>query len=108
MTTCPHCNGHGESRGFINSSSRCRFGAIKCLTCDGSGQVDPELADRIQLAQEISRDRRNTRRETLRFEAKRLGVEFGEWTRILAGSVPETEAGRLAWGQRLREIGEMF
>lgn len=46
------------------------------------------------------------RRMTLREEAKQLGLDFGEWSRIEYGREPETEAGRAAWEQRLREIGD--
>lgn len=99
---CPSCRGKGETMGF-HCDTRCDYRASKCYTCDGFGSVTLEDIQRMEIAETIREDR-VARRLTIREEGSRLGVDFAEWSRIEAGRIPETDAGRHALAIRLNEL----
>lgn len=100
--TCPDCKGKGDSMAFV-CGSRCDFRAVQCSTCKGSGSVTPERVVFMKEAEVIRKDRMG-RDLSIREEAKRLHVDFAEWSRIEGGRFPETEAGKRALEIRRGEL----
>lgn len=103
MITCPSCNGAGGGEGFTCGPGNCGYGFIPCSFCKQSGQVSEDAAKRYKFAKTMAKERRE-RRTSSREEAARLGVEWGEWTRIENGREPETEVGRVALEKRVGEL----
>lgn len=105
MLTCPSCKGRKGGTAFVCGPGSDGMRWMACSTCKGSGEVAEEHAARIQYGRLMVADRRR-RNLTLREEAARLGVSFGEWSRIENGGEPETDEGRRALetrrGERLR------
>lgn len=108
MITCPACSGHGGGNGFMcgRGPGGHRFGWIPCSFCNGAKEVTEETAKRYEQGKAMARERRE-RRVASREEARRLGVDWGEWTRIEYGREPETPEGHAAWEKRLKEMKQM-
>lgn len=107
MITCPSCKGKGSGWGFMCGPSGDRVGEIPCSRCKRTGEITEEHAQRIEVGN-LMHHERIARGVTLREEAKRLGANFGEWSRIEYGSIPETEDGRLAFTKRMQELFPAF
>jgi DnaJ-class molecular chaperone len=99
---CPHCEGKGESMAFV-CGTHCDYRPIKCSTCGGTGYVTVEQIAMMAEGDTIRKDR-IARNLSIREEAKRLKVDFPEWSRIEAGRKPETDAGRNALAARRKEL----
>lgn len=83
--------------------TRCDYRAVRCSTCNGSGCVTAEQIAMMAEGETIRKDR-IARSLSIREEAKRLNVDFPEWSRIEAGRAPETDAGKRALEIRRTEI----
>lgn len=103
MVTCPSCKGKGGGWGIMCGPGGDRMGSLPCFLCKGAKQITEEHAARYAMGRRMYRER-IARRVTVREEAARLGVGFGEWSRLEHGGVPETKEGALALATRLEEM----
>lgn len=87
---CPHCKGERKSLAHINTgpdSSKHRWEMVNCSTCDGTGEITQEQADRIEYGQKLYANRLAAR-ETLFEAASRQGMTPAQLSAIEHGRVP--------------------
>ena len=78
---CPHCIGAGRS-GFIACGPQGAHSGVQfCRTCEGTGHVSAELAERIAEGRRWRQDRID-RRLSQREEAERLGISPVELSKL--------------------------
>lgn len=82
--TCPHCQGRQRCVVHLNTTTGGRWEIRDCSTCDGTGLISREHADRI-IEGERRREDRKARLMTLRQEAEYLGISPQELSRIENG-----------------------
>ncbi|MDQ3802952.1 MAG: hypothetical protein M3416_03750 [Acidobacteriota bacterium] len=100
---CPSCDGRKGGMAFVCGPGSDGMRWMPCSTCKGTGEITVAHLERIRQSKPMRADR-VSRRVTLHEEAKRLGCNMGEWSRIEAGGEPETEAGARALAARLQEL----
>lgn len=81
---CPSCDGSKRETVHLRTSTGGRWENRPCSTCDGTGQVSHEHAERIKKGRQIREDRKS-RLMTLRAEAARLGISPTELSKIESG-----------------------
>lgn len=74
MQTCPDCKGRRTLLSICG-------GVFWCFTCHGHGEVTDDYEARYQEARRIRNDRL-ARGETVRSEAKRLGMSAVEYSKV--------------------------
>ena len=107
MVKCPHCNGPGELQLVHIHPGGWR--RQRCRTCDGTNQIDAELARRMEMGR-LLRQRRIDRTLSLREEAKRIGASPVVLSHVEVGHLtsPEHYAlwNRLTGEKLTPEVGE--
>lgn len=89
MTQCEACNGVGKVKvtGFIQRKGGCHYAdnePMRCLGCEGSGQVS-ELALKMRRIGQFIRDYRVKMRISQKEQAELLGMTFSELNDIQHG-----------------------
>lgn len=86
---CPLCKGKRVVWGHMNTgpdSSKHRWGDMPCPTCNGSGEITQEHADRIEAGRKL-RQQRLDAGETLREAATRQGMTTVQLSAIEQGRI---------------------
>lgn len=78
---CRTCDGSGQTSGHAQTNLGCYWGPLPCSTCRGWGTIDADLLVRRRHGQGLIDDRR-ARGMTLSQEAKRLGIDVVELSRL--------------------------
>jgi hypothetical protein len=84
---CPHCNGQGGAKCFINRGQDIRTHSLEwreCRTCEGTGRVDRRRAALIEQGKAM-RDARVAKQESLLEASRRLGIGPAELSAIELG-----------------------
>ena len=76
---CPHCGGRITVTACVDYADQRRSGVqeIACATCQGTGTITPELAQRLEDGKALAQSRKE-RDLSLREEAQRLGISVRE------------------------------
>ncbi len=86
---CPDCEGTGQTLAFFvihTDGHEQTMAQLRCLTCQGRGEVDDRYPAWLRRGQEMRRERRE-RREPLRQAAARLGVSAVEYSKMEFGLI---------------------
>lgn len=91
---CPTCRGAKKVFAFLNKGEAPATHTqemVPCMTCQGTGEVDAEHAQRVVEGQAY-RKTRVARNENLYLCAKRLGVPTSELSKFESGLAVSDEA----------------
>lgn len=87
---CPTCKGEKRSLAHLNTgldSSKHRWEVIDCMTCQGTGQITPEHAKRIEEGKAL-RAKRLKSGELLYEAAARMGITPAQLSAMEQGRIP--------------------
>lgn len=88
---CPDCNGHREGMVHLNRGDQPHeWRMMPCRTCQGSGSIDEDHANRIGEGERLKAERL-ARGMGLRQEAARLGISPVELSDRENGRTPTTK-----------------
>ena len=91
MATCPDCRGATETLAFVDfADGSGDLRAVRCTTCRGSGEVDPEL-ERWHWWAEKVRHARQKRRLHLGHARDATDIDLARYSAIERGAAIPTE-----------------
>lgn len=97
---CPECNGAGKKDGFVNGGldiSKHHYGPIRCIRCNGTGQVPAGMTQWMEQGKVLAA-RRRLAGFTLLTGSKALGIATSALSAIENGRAPAPEGAEGWWG----------
>lgn len=84
MITCPDCKGKKKIMAFVDGADFHGVEELDCLTCKGSGEIDPDM-ERWKKIGGVHRTWRVAQWESLADCAKRLGMGAADLSAMESG-----------------------
>lgn len=102
---CPECKGAGKKDGFVNGGldiSKHHYGPIRCIRCNGTGQVPAGMTQWMEQGKVLAA-RRRLAGFTLLTGAQALGIETSALSAIENGRAPAPEGAEDWWTSKNKE-----
>lgn len=105
MIQCPACKGKKQSYVHLNYGGKKpgEWKFVDCWLCDGTGEITPDHADRVAYGEHIREDRK-ARLRILRDEAKDLGCEAVELSKVENGRADQALIDKIMEARTARHL----